>query len=108
LLTGSHIRWTCPRPSPKIRRGSRIRETLPLGETVSYRRLPFGLASPPLATRADMTTDEIEGIEEGAEAALSVDSMHGRPTRPVLVRSRIGVGYYPSSQPARMGRACFS
>jgi ribosome-binding protein aMBF1 (putative translation factor) len=45
-----------------------IREALAFGKAVYDRRVVLGLSIADLARRAEMTADEIEGIEEGGTA----------------------------------------
>jgi transcriptional regulator with XRE-family HTH domain len=66
-MTGSHTRWTRPGAEAEAEDPERIaiREALAFGKAVYDRRAALGLSVAELATRAGMTTDKIECIEEG-------------------------------------------
>jgi ribosome-binding protein aMBF1 (putative translation factor) len=64
-MTGFHTRWTRPEAASEDPERIAIREGLAFGKAVYDRRVALGLSLAELAMRADMTTDEIECIEEG-------------------------------------------
>lgn len=64
-MTGSHTRWTRPEAGTSDPERIAIREALAFGKAVYDRRVALSLSVAELADRADMTTDEIECIEEG-------------------------------------------
>jgi transcriptional regulator with XRE-family HTH domain len=68
-MTGSHTRWARPEAEPEDPERIAIREALAFGKAVYDRRVALGLSIAELAMRADMTTDEIECIEEGGTEA---------------------------------------
>jgi len=64
-MSGSHTRWRRPETLAEDPERIAIREALAFGKAVYDRRITLGLSVADLAQRADMTTDEIECIEEG-------------------------------------------
>lgn len=64
-MSGSHTRWTLSEAPAEDPERIAIREALAFGKAVYDRRVALGLSVADLALRADMTTDEIECIEEG-------------------------------------------
>jgi transcriptional regulator with XRE-family HTH domain len=64
-MTGYHFRWVRPDDDSDDPERIAIREALAFGKAVYDRRNALGLSVAELALRADMTTDEIECIEEG-------------------------------------------
>jgi transcriptional regulator with XRE-family HTH domain len=75
-MTGSHTRWARPEAGPEDPELIAIREALAFGKAVYDRRAALGISTAELATRARMTTDEIECVEEGGT----------EPTIPLLRR----------------------
>jgi transcriptional regulator with XRE-family HTH domain len=67
-MTGSHTRWVRPEGQAEDPERISIREALALRKAVYDRRVALGFSVLDLAHRADMTTDEIECIEEGGTA----------------------------------------
>ena len=64
-MTGYHTRWVCPPEQPEDPEPIAIREALASGKAVYDQCRALGLSVADLARRADMTTGEIECIEEG-------------------------------------------
>lgn len=64
-MTGYHTRWVRPPEQAEDPERIAIREALAFGKAVYDRRRALGLSVAELADRADMTVDELEGIEEG-------------------------------------------
>jgi transcriptional regulator with XRE-family HTH domain len=64
-MTGYHTRWVQPDDDASDPERIAIREALALGKAVYDRRTALQMTVAELALRADMTTDEIECIEEG-------------------------------------------
>jgi transcriptional regulator with XRE-family HTH domain len=64
-MTGPHTRWARPEAEPADPELIAIREALAFGKAVCDRRVALRVSVAELALRADMTTDEIECIEEG-------------------------------------------
>jgi transcriptional regulator with XRE-family HTH domain len=72
-MSGSHTRWTPPEAPAEDPERIAIREALAFGKAVYDRRVALGLSVADLALRADMTTDEIECIEEcGTEPTIAL------------------------------------
>lgn len=67
-MTGSHIRWVRREAESEDPERIAIREALAFGKAVYDRRVDHNLSVADLALRAEMTTDEIECIEEGAQS----------------------------------------
>lgn len=65
VMTGYHTRWVCPPEQPEDPEPIAIREALASGKAVYDQCRALGLSVADLAGRADMTTGEIECIEEG-------------------------------------------
>jgi transcriptional regulator with XRE-family HTH domain len=65
MMTGSHTRWVRSEAEFEDPERIAIREALAFGKAVYDRRVALGLSVADLALRADMTTDEIECMEEG-------------------------------------------
>jgi transcriptional regulator with XRE-family HTH domain len=71
-MTG-HTRWELLDDGPSDPERIAIREALAFGKAVYDRRTALQMTLAELALRADMTTDEIECIEEGgAEPTITV------------------------------------
>jgi transcriptional regulator with XRE-family HTH domain len=64
-MTGYHTRWVLPDDDASDPERIAIREALAFGKAVYDRRTALQMTVAELALRADMTTDEIECIEEG-------------------------------------------
>jgi transcriptional regulator with XRE-family HTH domain len=64
-MPGSHIRWVRREAESEDPERIAIREALAFGKAVYDRRVNLNLSVADLALRAEMTTDEIECIEEG-------------------------------------------
>ena len=64
-MTGHHTRWVRPETEADDLERLAIRESLAFGKALYDRRTALGLSVTDLAGRADMTSDEIECIEEG-------------------------------------------
>ena len=64
-MTGSHARWARPEAASEDPERIAIREALAFGKAVYDRRAALGLSVTDVAQRANMTTDEIDCIEEG-------------------------------------------
>ena len=64
-MTGYHTRWVRPQDAADDPERSAIREALVFGKALYDIRTALGLTVAELATRAAMTDDDIEGIEEG-------------------------------------------
>ena len=78
-MTGYHARWVRPSEQAEDPERIAIREALAFGKAVYDRRRALGLSVAELADRADMTVDELEGIEEGgAEPTMCPVAAPGR------------------------------
>jgi transcriptional regulator with XRE-family HTH domain len=75
-MTTSHTSWVRPEAEAEDPERIAIRESLAFGKAVYDRRLALGLSVAELALRAEMSSDEIECIEEGGT----------EPTIPLLRR----------------------
>jgi transcriptional regulator with XRE-family HTH domain len=64
-MTDSHTRWARPEVQADDPERIAIREALAFGKALYDRRVALGLTVAELALRAEMTSDEIECIEEG-------------------------------------------
>jgi len=64
-MASYHTRWERPPDEIEAPELIAIREALAFGKAVYDQRNAIGLTAAELAGRADMTTDEIECIEEG-------------------------------------------
>lgn len=64
-MAGYHTRWIRPPDQAEDPERVAIREALAFGKAVYDQRCALDLSIADLAGRADMTTDEIECIEEG-------------------------------------------
>jgi transcriptional regulator with XRE-family HTH domain len=64
-MTGYHTRWVRSADQADDPERIAIREALAFGKALYDRRVALGLSVADLAQRADMTTGEIECIEEG-------------------------------------------
>ena len=65
-MTGYHTRWVRPPERAEDQERIAIREALAFGKAVYDQRCALGLSVADLAGRADMTSDEIECIEESS------------------------------------------
>ena len=65
MMTGYHTRWVRPEEPAEDPGRIAIREALAFGKALYDIRTALGLTVAGLAQRADMTSDEIECIEEG-------------------------------------------
>ena len=65
MMTGYHSRLALPDADASDPERIAIREALAFGKAVYDRRTALQMSVAELASRADMTTDEIECIEEG-------------------------------------------
>lgn len=64
-MTGYHTRWARPEEIPDDPERIAIREALAFGKALYDIRTELGLTVAGLATRAAMTEDDVERIEEG-------------------------------------------
>jgi ribosome-binding protein aMBF1 (putative translation factor) len=64
-MTGYHTRWVRPPEHADDPERIAIREALAFGKAVYDQRRALGLSVADLASRADMTVDDVECIEEG-------------------------------------------
>ena len=64
-MTGYHTRWVLPEADPSDPERIAIRQALAFGKAVFDRRAALQMSIAELAFRADMTSEEIECIEEG-------------------------------------------
>jgi transcriptional regulator with XRE-family HTH domain len=64
-MTGYHTRWVQPAAEADDPERVAIREALAFGKAVYDRRTVMSMTVAELATRAGMTADDIECIEEG-------------------------------------------
>ena len=72
-MTGYHTRWACPPEQPEDPERIAIREALAFRKAVYGQSRAPGLSVAGLAGRTDMTTDQIECIEEGGtEPAIAL------------------------------------
>lgn len=67
-MVGYHTRWERPSVQEEDPERIAIREALAFGKALYDRRMALGLSVAELASRAGMTEDEIECIEEGGTA----------------------------------------
>jgi transcriptional regulator with XRE-family HTH domain len=65
MMTGYHSRWVLPDADASDPERIAVREALALGKAVYDRRTALQMSVAELASRADITTDQIECIEEG-------------------------------------------
>ncbi len=75
-MTGYHTRWVRPEEAADDPERIAIREALAFGKALYDIRIELGLTVAEIATRAAMTEDDIERIEEGGT----------EPTVPLLRR----------------------